>query len=96
MQWEGATGPVELFLGGKHPENSATVPGTAARRPAGTNDHAASSDIAAHVALPGDRTVVLSVGALTNSAVLQLEGASVPVEITADGQIRPVIDQGKR
>ena len=95
VQWEGATGPVELFLGGKNPDHSATVSGTAARRPTGTNDPAVS-DIAAHVALPGDRVVVISAGTLTNSTALQLEDVLVPAEVTIDGQLRPVTDPRAR
>ena len=95
VQWERATGLAELFLGGKNPDHSATVSGTALRRPAGTNDPAVA-DIAAHVALPGDRVVVISAGTLTNSTALQLEDVLVPAEVTIDGQLRPVTDPRAR
>ena len=79
VQWEGANGPVELFLGGKRPENSEPTAGTAVRPATNLNDRAAVPDKAAQIELPGGRA-----GAI-NSAVVRAEDALKPPEISVDG-----------
>ena len=88
VQWEGANGPVELFLGGKRPDNSEPATATAGRPTTNLDDHAAAPDrttLAAPARLPGERVGVISAAVPTNVTAVQVEEALKALEVSLDG-----------